>query len=153
LPARLQAKRRLAYFFLADDLRVDLLLRFEPDLRVVFLLADFFLADFFAGTFPPSRRASDKPIAIACLRLFTVLPERPLFNVPRLRSCIALFTFCWAFLPYLAMHTSMSMASSSLASARLGLQQARCPHFFNSAASDVLLKRNNAYGITAFHNA
>ena len=32
------------------------------------------------GTFAPDRRASDRPIAIACLRLVTFLPERPLFN-------------------------------------------------------------------------
>jgi hypothetical protein len=67
--------------------------------RYFFLREDFFLR----GTFPPARRASDRPIAIACLRLFTFLPERPLFSVPRLRSCIAFFTFCCAFLPYLAM--------------------------------------------------
>jgi len=36
------------------------------------------------GTFAPDRRASDKPIAIACLRLFTVFPLRPDFNLPRL---------------------------------------------------------------------
>src|SRR5690349_12230203 len=40
-------------------------------------------------------------MAIACLRLFTFLPERPLFSVPRLRSCIARFTLDCAFLPYL----------------------------------------------------
>src|SRR5262245_8530186 len=45
------------------------------------------------GTLPPARRASDKPIAIACLRLVTRLPERPLRSVPRLRSCIARSTF------------------------------------------------------------
>src|SRR5215471_7679833 len=67
-----------------------------------FLLEDFLLDDFLRGTFAPDRRASDKPIAIACLRLFTFLPERPLFNVPALRSCIACFTFSPAFLPYLA---------------------------------------------------
>jgi hypothetical protein len=51
-----------------------------------------------AGTFPPARRASDRPIAIACLRLFTFCPE-PLFNVPRLRSRIARATFCLDFAP------------------------------------------------------
>src|ERR1044071_7387894 len=60
---------------------------------------------FFLGTLAPERRASDKPMAIACLRLFTRLPELPLFSVPRLRSCIARSTFSPAFLPYLAMHT------------------------------------------------
>ena len=63
--------------------------------RVVFLLR--LLLRFF-GTFAPERRASDRPIAIACLRLFTFLPERPLRSVPRLRSCIARFTFRDAFL-------------------------------------------------------
>jgi hypothetical protein len=75
---------------------LDLLVLLPPDLRALVPL------DFFAGTLPPARRASDSPIAIACLRLFTVFPERPLFNVPRLRSCIAFFTLLCAFFPYLA---------------------------------------------------
>ena len=54
------------------------------------------------GTFPPARRASDKPIAMACLRLVTFFPERPERNVPRFRSRIAFSTFSLAFLPYLA---------------------------------------------------
>lgn len=58
--------------------------------------------DFLRGTLPPARRASDNPIAIACFRLVTFLPDRPLFNVPRLRSCIAFSTFFDAFLPYFA---------------------------------------------------
>jgi hypothetical protein len=74
---------------------------FFVDLRDDFLLA-FLRADFFAGTFAPSRRASARPIAIACFLLFTLRPERPLFSVPRLRSCIARFTFDPAFLLYLA---------------------------------------------------
>src|SRR5437764_13432617 len=57
--------------------------------------------DFFDGTFAPERRASDSPMAMACLRLFTFLPELPLFSVPRLRSCIAFSTFFDAFLLYL----------------------------------------------------
>src|SRR4051812_28857499 len=63
------------YFFFFDDLRFDLL---PPFLPVLFL-----------GTFFPSFRASDRPIAIACLRLVTFLPERPLFSVPFLRFFIA----------------------------------------------------------------
>src|SRR5690606_36904289 len=72
--------------------------------RYFFLLArlrppPFFLRLLlFFGTFAPERRASDRPIAIACLRLVTFLPERPLFNVPRLRSRIARATFLDAFL-------------------------------------------------------
>src|SRR5688572_1011559 len=53
------------------------------------------------GTLPPSRRAWESPIAIACLRLVTFFPERPLRSVPRLRSRITWRTFCEAFLPYL----------------------------------------------------
>jgi hypothetical protein len=57
--------------------------------------------DFFAvGTLPPSARASDRPIAMACLRLVTFLPEPPLLSVPRLRSCIAFSTFSDALFPY-----------------------------------------------------
>ena len=52
------------------------------------------------GTFAPDLRASESPIAIACLRLFTFLPERPDLSVPRLRSCIARRTFFCALLPY-----------------------------------------------------
>jgi hypothetical protein len=37
------------------------------------------LLDFF-GTFLPFLRASESPMAIACFRLFTVLPLRPLFS-------------------------------------------------------------------------
>src|SRR6266508_306756 len=56
----------------------------------------------FLGTFAPARRASLKPIAMACLRLVTFLPERPDLSVPRLRSCIARSTFFCAFFPYFA---------------------------------------------------
>ena len=82
-------------FFAADFLDDD------------FLVADFF-DDFFdrfglGGAFPPALRASDNPMAIACLRLVTFLPERPLRSLPSLRSSIALLTFACAFLPYFAM--------------------------------------------------
>src|SRR5207237_1888297 len=66
---------------------------------------DFFLL---RGTFAPALRACDRPIAIACLRLLTFLPERPLLSVPRLRSFIAILTFRPAFLPYFAMTASPS---------------------------------------------
>jgi hypothetical protein len=62
---------------------------------------------FLAGTFAPDSRASDNPIAIACFRLVTRLPERPLFSVPRLRSCMARSTFSDAFLPYFAIVISV----------------------------------------------
>jgi hypothetical protein len=40
----------------------------------------------------PERRASDKPIAMACLGLVTFLPD-PLRSLPRLNSCISFSTF------------------------------------------------------------
>jgi hypothetical protein len=58
-----------------------------------------FFAVFF-GTFCPAARASDSPIAIACLRLLTVLPDRPLFKVPALRFFIARPTLAAAFFEY-----------------------------------------------------
>jgi hypothetical protein len=82
--------------FLAVDLRA--LDYFADDLRAL----DFF-ADFFAGTLAPARRASDNPIAMACLRLFTFLPELPLRSFPVLRSCMTFLTFACAFLAYFAM--------------------------------------------------
>jgi hypothetical protein len=68
-----------------------------------FVLRDFFadfFADFLAGTFFPSLRASERPIAMACFRLLTVLPDRPLFSVPFLRLCMARLTFFAAPLEY-----------------------------------------------------
>ncbi|HEY8227923.1 MAG TPA: hypothetical protein VIG25_21810 [Pyrinomonadaceae bacterium] len=73
---------------------------FEEDFRFE---DDFFFEEDFFGTFAPSLRASERPIAIACFLLVTFLPDRPLFSVPLFRSCIALSTFLDAFLPYLAM--------------------------------------------------
>jgi hypothetical protein len=51
----------------------------------LFFFTDFFFAaDFFfaGGTFAPALRASDKPIAMACLRLVTFFLLRPLFSLP-----------------------------------------------------------------------
>jgi len=59
-------------------------------LAIAFVSSDYLA--FFYGTFLPFSRASDRPMAIACFRLLTVLPLRPLFNVPLLRLCSALFT-------------------------------------------------------------
>src|SRR2546422_885293 len=58
------------------------------------------------GTLAPARRASLRPMAIACLRLRTFLPDRPERSVPRFRSRIARSTFFDAFLPYFAMDSS-----------------------------------------------
>jgi len=64
--------------------------------------------DFFRGTLPPSRRASERPMAMACLRLVTFLPDRPERSLPCLRSRIARSTFFPAFFPYLAMEPPAS---------------------------------------------
>ena len=53
------------------------------------------------GTLAPFSRASLSPMAMACLRLFTVRPD-PLFSVPRLRRRIADSTVFDAFFPYFA---------------------------------------------------
>src|SRR4030095_8432974 len=55
----------------------------------------------FRGTFAPFLRASDSPMAIACLRLRTRFPL-PLFSVPDLRRCIADLTAFFAPPSYLA---------------------------------------------------
>jgi len=52
------------------------------------------------GTLAPFFRASDRPIAIACLRLLTVFPLRPDLSVPFFRRRIALATRLDAALPY-----------------------------------------------------
>jgi len=59
--------------------------------------------DFFGGTFAPFLRASDSPMAIACLRLFTLppLPPLPERRVPRFLRRMALLTVLLAPLPYL----------------------------------------------------
>jgi hypothetical protein len=62
----------------------------------------------FFGTFLPSRRASDNPIAIACFRLLTFVPDLPLRSVPRFISCIAFFTFRPLALLYLLAITHLS---------------------------------------------
>src|ERR1041384_6997464 len=58
---------------------------------------------FFLGTLAPFLRASESPIAIACLRLLTFPPRPPLpeRRVPFFFRCMALFTLFPAALPYL----------------------------------------------------
>jgi hypothetical protein len=83
-----------------EDLDLELLLvDFDrPLLDALFLEAPVFL-----GTFAPSFLASERPIAIACLRLVTFFPDLPDFNCPRFFSCIALSTFFPAPFEYFAM--------------------------------------------------
>ena len=83
----------MSLYFLDDRFFDELFL--EPFL-------DPFFPPFFDGTLAPSSRASESPIAIACFLLVTFFPDRPLFNVPCFRSCIAFSTFLLAFFPYRA---------------------------------------------------
>jgi hypothetical protein len=77
----------------------------DDDKEFPYLFAFRFFAVFrffeaFLGTFAPAALASERPIAMACLRLFTFRPDRPLFNVPVLRFFIARPTLADAFLEY-----------------------------------------------------
>ena len=47
---------------------------------------------FFDGTFFPSRRASERPMAMACFGFVTFLPLRPDFSLPLFIACISRFT-------------------------------------------------------------
>lgn len=74
--------------------------RFREEER---FLDELFLEElFFRGTFAPFFRASERPIAMACLRLFTVppLPDFPLLSVPRFLRRMALATLLLAARPY-----------------------------------------------------
>src|SRR6185312_15568959 len=65
---------------------------------------------FLLGTFLPFLRASESPMAIACLRLLTFPPFPPLprFNVPFFLRCMARFTSLLALFEYfLAMEISL----------------------------------------------
>ena len=53
------------------------------------------------GTFVPARRASEMPMAIACLRLVTFLPDMPERSLPSLNSCKTRETFLLALTLYL----------------------------------------------------
>src|SRR5262249_46691564 len=61
---------------------------------------------FLRGTLAPLRRASDKPIAIACFRLFTVFPLLPDFSLPCFILCILRLTDLLAFSLSLAIGVS-----------------------------------------------
>lgn len=85
-----------------DDLLTDLVADLVPALLVAVLVA-VLEALFLAGTFAPRSRASDSPMAMACLREVTFLPLRPLVSFPRFISCITSSTFLLAPFEYLAM--------------------------------------------------
>src|ERR1700689_1790878 len=72
---------------------------------VVRKMSDGAQLDFFFGTLAPFLRASDRPMAMACLRLFTTppLPPFPDLSLPRFSLCMAFLTLSPAALPYFAM--------------------------------------------------
>lgn len=70
---------------------------------------DFFDDD---DTLAPASRASESPMAIACLRLVTFLPD-PLLSLPRFISWMASSTFSDAFGPYLDMVKSFQLQAGS----------------------------------------
>lgn len=83
-------------------------LRCEPDFDVLRCDLDVLLLffellplelDLRAGTFAPSFRASESPMAIACFGFVTFFPL-PLRSLPSFISCISLWTFFCAFGPY-----------------------------------------------------
>jgi hypothetical protein len=81
-----------------DVLPLDLrLLEFRP---LDFLPPLDFFAPRLRGTLAPFSLASDSPIAIACLRLVTFFPLRPLRNVPFFLRRIADSTRLPAAFPY-----------------------------------------------------
>ena len=57
--------------------------------------------DFFEGTFLPSLRALDKPMAIACFGLVTFFLLRPLLSLPFVIAFISVSTFLPDDLEYL----------------------------------------------------
>jgi hypothetical protein len=72
---------------------------FLPLPELLFLSREELLA---GGTFAPSFRASDNPIATACLGLVTFLPLLPLCSSPLFISCIFSSTSSCDFFEYLA---------------------------------------------------
>ena len=79
------------------------------------------------GTLPPLRRASDRPIAIACFRLFTFLPERPDLRVPCFRLCIARLTLLDALGPYFLRDDLAAMIKILLAAKRRNSEKPAVP--------------------------
>ncbi|WXB12583.1 hypothetical protein LZC94_32635 [Pendulispora albinea] len=84
-------------FLVADFLAAGLL---DADLLAAVFLAAGFFAAFFFGTFAPSRRASERPMATACFLFVTFFPDLPERKVPSFRSCMALPTLSLAAFPY-----------------------------------------------------
>src|SRR5262249_8886359 len=83
------------------------------------------------GTFAPFLRASERPIAMACFRLVTLRPLRPLLSVPRFLRRIADATVLCDFLLYrrVPLRVPLAMGASLLGSGAVaaGNQAASMP--------------------------
>lgn len=133
----------------------DLLADLVADLvaaRLVAVLEALFLA----GTFAPRSRASDRPMAMACLREVTFLPLRPLVSLPSFISCIAFSTFLPAPFEYLAIIEHLMLGNKTQAPEGLkllyhnnsGLVRMRLPlifwvRFFESFRQKFTIMENN----------
>src|SRR5262249_13113791 len=93
------ARRRRNLYGLARQRPPGRLLRIRPAAYPTTSVCQ--LRDFLAGTLPPFLRALDSPMAMACLRLRTGLPDLPLLSFPCFISRIASCTSSFAFCPYL----------------------------------------------------
>jgi hypothetical protein len=78
--------------------------------RYLFLAVRFRPTEDLRDTFAPFFRASLRPMAIACLRLFTLRPE-PVLSVPFFRRRMVDFTFFAADLPYFGLFVDLSTAA------------------------------------------
>jgi len=73
----------------------------------------------------PFLRASESPIAIACLRLFTFLPERPLLSVPAFLFFIARLTFFAAPFDYFRFFAFLAICFSDFMAGELKIVKAK----------------------------
>ena len=76
----------------------------------------------FGGTFAPFLRASERPMAMACLGLWTVLPLRPLLSFPCFISFISASTLALASGLYLRPEFVDLLAAVFLAALRAGVR-------------------------------
>ncbi len=92
-------------------------------------------------------RCSERPMAIACLRLFTFLPERPLFSVPDLRFFIARPTLADAFFEYFLAMAAVSPVTRELIFANEdGSTSARRKHL-SAHRKMILFSRHEHHGL------
>src|ERR1700744_4136306 len=105
---RKRRRERRSIKRLERDIRMHRMGRLDQDFFFDFFFLVFFLVFFLAfGTFFPFLRASERPMAMACLRLFTVppFPPLPLFSFPFFFRFTARLTSLRALLLYRAIRS------------------------------------------------